>query len=80
MKKTEGQKSCDTVSLKQQSFSSFRTQYTNYFFVAEYYGLRNHTSWGSRDLASALLIAYQHFYFKMRKVFDLDLESVNGFC
>jgi hypothetical protein len=31
--------------------SMFRTQYTPEFFVAEYYGLRNTSSWGSKDHA-----------------------------
>jgi hypothetical protein len=32
----------------------FRTQYIPDFFVAEHYGLWNTSSWGSKDLASAL--------------------------
>jgi hypothetical protein len=30
----------------------FRTQYIPDFVVAEHYGLRNTSSWGSKDLAS----------------------------
>jgi hypothetical protein len=30
----------------------FHTQYSSDFFVAEHYGLRNTTSWWSKDLAS----------------------------
>jgi hypothetical protein len=34
------------------SASLFRTQYTLDFLIAEYYGLRNTISWGTKDLAS----------------------------
>jgi hypothetical protein len=33
-------------------FPMFHTQYIPDFCVAEHYGLRNTTSWGSKDLAS----------------------------
>jgi hypothetical protein len=41
--------------------SLFGPQYTPDFLIAEYYGLRNTTSWVTQDLASDLHLVNTHF-------------------
>jgi hypothetical protein len=53
-------------------FPMFSTQYFPDFFVAEHYGVRNTTSWGSKDLASECCSAPRILKFQSRKLFNIE--------
>jgi hypothetical protein len=58
----------------------FCTQYTPDFFVEEYYGLRNTTSWGSKDLANGpeFESASPHSLLNGARKYDCVLKTSTG--